>query len=144
MVKLTFLGGVNSIGGNKILVEDKDDSVFFDFGKSFSFGSDYFEKWLAPRKINGLRDYFEFNLLPKMKGLYSREQLAFTNLKYSEPLVNAVFLSHAHFDHVDHIQFLDPKIPLYLGEGTHFFLSAMEETSGFCDYGKHIYRTFRT
>ncbi|UCH31218.1 MAG: MBL fold metallo-hydrolase [Candidatus Bathyarchaeota archaeon] len=144
MVNLTFFGGVDSIGGNKILVEDTDGSVFFDFGKSFSFGSDYFENWLVPRKINGLGDYFEFNLLPRMKGLYSREGLSSTNLKYSEPLVDAVFLSHAHFDHVDHIQFLDPKIPLYLGEGTQFFLRAMEETSGFCDYGKHAYRTFRT
>jgi len=53
-------------------------------------------------------------------------------------------LSHAHFDHVDHIQFLDPLIPVYLGEGTKFFLEAMEETSGFCDYKEHEYQTFRT
>jgi len=144
MVKLTFLGGVDEIGGNKILVEDKESSVFFDFGKSFTSGSEYFANWLAPREINGLRDYFEFNLLPRVRGLYSKEQLSFTNLKYTEPLVDAVFLSHAHFDHVEHIRFLDPKIPVYLGEGTRFFLNAMEETSGFCDYGEHVYRTFRT
>jgi len=144
MVKLTFLGGVDEIGGNKILVEDKESSVFFDFGKSFTSGCGYFASWLAPREINGLRDYFEFNLLPRMKGLYSKEQLSFTDLKYSDPLVDAVFLSHAHFDHVDHIRFLDPKIPIYLGEGTRFFLNAMEETSSFCNYGKHDYRTFRT
>ncbi|UCE95883.1 MAG: MBL fold metallo-hydrolase [Candidatus Bathyarchaeota archaeon] len=144
MVKLTFLGGVNEIGGNKILVEDKDSSVFFDFGKSFTSGSEYFTSWLAPRELYGLRDYFEFNLLPQMKGLYSKEQLSSTSLKYAEPLIDAVFLSHAHFDHVDHIRFLDPKIPIYLGEGTKFFLNAMEETSGFCNYGDHEYRTFRT
>jgi len=61
MVKLTFLGGVDEIGGNKILVEDKESSVFFDFGKSFTSGCEYFASWLAPREINGLRDYFEFN-----------------------------------------------------------------------------------
>jgi len=144
MVKLTFLGGVDEIGGNKILVEDKESSVFFDFGKSFTSGCEYFASWLAPREINGLRDYFEFNLLPRMKGLYSMEQLSFTNLKYTDPLVDAVFLSHAHFDHVEHIRFLDPKIPIYLGEGTRFFLHAMEETSSFCAYGKHDYHTFRT
>lgn len=33
---LTFYGGVNEIGGNKILLEDKDTRVFLDFGKSFS------------------------------------------------------------------------------------------------------------
>ncbi len=144
MVELTFFGGVNEIGGNKILVKDKESSVFFDFGKSFSWGSRYFANWLAPRDISGLRDFFEFKLLPRMKGLYSSDQLAFTNLKYTDPLVDAVFLSHAHFDHVEHIKFLDPKIPIYLGEGTRFFLSAMEETSSFCNYRAHDYRTFRT
>ncbi len=144
MVKLTFFGGVDEIGGNKILVEDKEGSVFFDFGKPFSWGSEYFTGWLAPREINGLRDYFELNLVPRMKGLYSEEQLSFTNLEYAEPVVDAVFLSHAHADHVDHIRFLDPKIPVYLGEGTRFFLHAMEETSGSCNYRRHPYRTFRT
>jgi len=55
-----------------------------------------------------------------------------------------VFLSHAHFDHVNHIQFLDREIPVFLGVGTELFLEAMEKTSGFCSYGEHVFRTFRT
>jgi ribonuclease J len=35
MVKLTFYGGVNEIGGNKILLQDKRTKVLFDFGQSF-------------------------------------------------------------------------------------------------------------
>ena len=33
-LKITFYGGVNEIGGNKILIEDKksDASFFLDFG----------------------------------------------------------------------------------------------------------------
>jgi ribonuclease J len=54
MVKLTFYGGVNQIGGNKILLEDRKTRVFFDFGQSFTFGADYFMGWLAPRAGNGL------------------------------------------------------------------------------------------
>ena len=34
VTSLTFYGGVNEIGGNKILLEDKDTRVFLDFGKS--------------------------------------------------------------------------------------------------------------
>jgi mRNA degradation ribonuclease J1/J2 len=34
--KSYFYGGVNEIGGNKILLEDKDTRVFLDFGKGFS------------------------------------------------------------------------------------------------------------
>jgi mRNA degradation ribonuclease J1/J2 len=51
LVKLTFFGGVNEIGGNKILLEDKGTRIFLDFGQSFTFGSDYFEGWLQPRSI---------------------------------------------------------------------------------------------
>jgi len=144
MVKLTFYGGANEIGGNKILIEDKEARVFFDFGQSFVFGAGFYTGWLSPRGINGLGDYFEFDLLPKLEGLYSKEQLTFTDLCYCEPKFDAVFLSHAHFDHVNHIQFLDPKIRVCLGVGTKLFLEAMEKTSSFCSYGKHMYRMFRT
>jgi ribonuclease J len=144
MAKLTLYGGVGEIGGNKILVEDKGTRIFFDFGESFGFGVDYFAGWLEPRAINGLGDYFEFGLLPKIKGLYSKKLLASTDLAYMKPRFDAVFLSHAHFDHINHIQFLDPEIPVYLGVGAKLFLQCMEETSGFCSYGEHHYRTFRT
>lgn len=144
LVRLTFLGGVNEIGGNKILLEDKNTRIFFDFGQSFNFGNNYFTGWLSPRKINGLKDYFEFGLLPKFSGMYSREQLDSTDLPYTEPQIDAVFLSHAHFDHIEHIKFLDPTIPVYLGEGTKLFIEAQEETSSFCNYCDHNYKTFRT
>jgi len=35
MVSLTFYGGVDEIGGNKILLEDRDTRVLLDFGMSF-------------------------------------------------------------------------------------------------------------
>ena len=144
MVTLTFYGGVNEIGGNKILLEDKKTKMLFDFGQSFTFGSEYFTGWLAPRTINGLGDYFAFDLLPRIGGLYSKEMLTCTNLPYKEPEIDAVFLSHAHFDHVTHIQFLDPKIPIFLGYGTKLFMESMEETSNFCNYGEHDCNKFRT
>lgn len=75
MASLTFYGGVNEIGGNKILLEDKGTRILLDFGQSFSLGSDYFAGWLQPRAVNGLGDYFEFSLLPKIRGVYAREQL---------------------------------------------------------------------
>ena len=144
MTKLEFFGGVNEIGGNKILVEDRGTRIFLDFGQSFNFGAKYFTGWLSPRAINGLGDYFEFGLLPKISGLYAENQLIRTDLRYQEPEVNAIFLSHAHFDHVSHICFVDPQIPIYLGAGTKLFLESMEDTNSLCDYRKHDYRTFRT
>ena len=128
MVCLTFYGGVDEIGGNKVLLEDRDVRIFLDFGQSFTMGADYFTGWLGPRAINGLGDYFEFGLLPKIRGLYAEEQLQFTDVPYVEPRFDGVFFSHAHLDHVGHIQFLDPKIPVYCGVGTKMFVEAMEET----------------
>jgi ribonuclease J len=140
---LTFYGGVNEVGGNKILIEDKKVKIFFDFGQPFTMGADYFTGWLKPRAINGLGDYFEFNLLPKIKGIYSKKQLTFTDLSYVKPEIDAVFLSHAHTDHMGHTVFLDEKIPIHCGYGTKIFIESMEETSPL-NLGEHPYETFRT
>jgi len=143
MTTLTFYGGVNEIGGNKILLDDNGTRIFLDFGQSFSFGEDYFNSWLQPRQINGLGDYFEFDLLPNICGLYDEEQLEGTRIDYCEPEVDAIILSHAHFDHMAHISFVDRKIPVYCGETTLKFIKSMETTGG-TDFGEHDYKTFRT
>jgi len=144
MASLRFFGGVGEIGGNKILIEDGDARVWFDFGRSFTTGGDYYTGWLQPRSQCGLRDYFEFDLLPRLDGLYSEGMLSGSSLPYVEPMFDGVFLSHAHLDHVGHICFLDPLMPVFCGSGTKLFMEAAEETSGFTDYGEHDYRTFRS
>ena len=140
---LTFYGGVNEIGGNKILLRDGKAKVFFDFGQSFTMGIDFFTSMLGPRWLCGLKDYFEFGLMPKIKGLYSKKQLMYTDISYSKPNFDAVFLSHAHFDHTAHICFIDEKIPVFCGSGTKLFLESMVETT-FSSLGEHPYQTFRT
>jgi ribonuclease J len=144
MGSLRFYGGIKEIGGNKVLMEDGDTRVWLDFGQSFDQGTEYYVNWLQPRRSSGLKDYFEFGLLPELDGLYSEEMLEGTDFPYKEPCFQGVFLSHAHADHVNHLKFIDPGIPVYLGEGTRFFMEAMEKTSSFASYGGHYYRGFRT
>lgn len=143
MVKLIFYGGVNEIGGNKVLIKDRDTSIFLDFGMSFTWGNQFFYDYLRPRAVNGVGDYLEFNLLPWLKGLYAEDQLSNTPLKYADPRFDAVLLSHAHIDHVGFCHFLDPKIPVYCGETTKVILDAIRESGGY-DYGEHKCKTFRT
>jgi len=118
MVSLTFYGGANEIGGNKILLEDKGAKIYLDFGESFDFGEDFFYDFLSPRAANGLEVFFEFGLLPKVPKLYSKAMLQFTDFPYKKPDVDAVFISHSHSDHVGHLPFLDEGIPVYMGHGT--------------------------
>ena len=144
MVSIGFFGGVDEIGGNKILLEDGDTRVWLDFGQSFDMGTEYYINWLQPRRGNGLRDFFEFGLLPKISGLYSEDVLGETDLSYCDPCFDGVFVTHAHADHVNHLKFVEKKVPVFLGKGTRFFMEAMEKTSAFADYGTHDYQGFRT
>ncbi|MEW6584205.1 MAG: MBL fold metallo-hydrolase [Nitrospirota bacterium] len=127
MVSLTFYGGANEIGGNKILLEDKDARIYLDFGQSFDFGEEFFYEYLQPRVVNGLEVYFEFGLMPKIPRLYGEEMLKLTDLRYEKPDIDAVFISHSHSDHVNHLRFLDGSIPVYMGHGTHKLLEAYGE-----------------
>ena len=130
MPKLTCYGGVGEIGGNKFLLEDGGTRVLLDFGAGFSDGSDYFDSSVEPRGVNGAGDLFEFGLLPEIPGLYSEKALQNTEVKYSEPDVDAIVLSHFHWDHTGRIGYVDPKIPVYCGETTSFIHDAYSESTG--------------
>lgn len=131
--KISFFGGVNEIGGNKILIEDKgsDASVFLDFGMNFTKAGEYFEEFINPRVANGITDYLEMGLLPKVDRIYRHDLLRFAGMRtHKEPLADAIILSHAHLDHSGHISFIDERIPVYCSEITHAILKVIHETQG--------------
>ncbi len=134
---VTFHGGVNEIGGNKILIQDGDTKVFFDFGMSFALRNQYYSvPFLAPRDEKGL---LEFGILPDLEGIYKFDS--------TEPQFDAVFLSHAHMDHAAYISFLKKEIPVYCGETTATILDAMSEarlTSLEFNLKDVKFKTFRT
>jgi ribonuclease J len=51
--RITFYGGVNEVGGNKVLLDDNGTRVLLDFGKGFSRRARFFEEYLRPRSANG-------------------------------------------------------------------------------------------
>lgn len=144
-MKFTFYGGAREIGGNKILLEENGTKVYLDFGMPFNFGEDYFlpEQYLEPRNADGLAPYFELDLMPKVPRLYSEEMLKHTDLRYEKPDVDAVFVTHHHSDHVGELKFLDEKIPVYMGHGTHAIMDAYAKLyPSFGKYGEHDVREF--
>ena len=79
---LTFFGGVNEIGGNKILLKDGDTKGFFDFGMSFAMKKQFYSPpFLSPKSEISLQ---ELEILPPLNGVYKFDS--------NPPEVDAVFL----------------------------------------------------
>jgi ribonuclease J len=69
-MQITVYDGANTIGGNKILLEDNGVNIFFDFGINFHRRNQYFEEYLVPRARRGLLICFTPGLLPAVQGIY--------------------------------------------------------------------------
>jgi len=129
-VQIFLLGGKNEIGGNKVLLQHKQTKVLLDFGLSFDTYKKYFAEFLQPRKCNAFLDFIEFNLLPKMEGIYRKDYCLHCGIAFPKnPAVDSILISHAHIDHAGLIHFLREDIPIYCSEETFLILKALEETS---------------
>jgi len=114
---LTFYGGVNEIGGNKILLQDGDTKVFLDFGMSFALKKQFYSPpFLSPKTEKSLQ---ELGILPRIEGIYKFDP--------KPPDMDAVFISHAHMDHSAYLSFVKREIPVYCGETSKIILQALSE-----------------
>jgi ribonuclease J len=114
---LTFYGGVDEIGGNKILLQDRDTRVFLDFGMSFAMKKKFYSPpFLSPKSERSLQ---ELGILPKLEGVYKFDD--------KPPSINAVIISHGHLDHSAYLSFIKREIPIYCGETTRTILNALSE-----------------
>ncbi len=144
MLSLTFFGGVNEIGGNKVLLEDSSCCLFFDFGTSFFTRSRYFEEYLKPRSSAGLLNLLEMALLPSLLTIYREDFITVELRSYFEPVpasyqleIDTVLLSHAHLDHSGYISFLKRTTPVYSTAMTAFISKAIQD-SGKSDFEKEV------
>ncbi len=145
MVKLTFYGGINEIGGNKVLLEDGDRKLLIDFGFPYKRHKLFYEEYLKPRSGVGLLDPLAMGLLPPLAGLY-RDDLSTPDLWQrfqGDPLyrqldgVAGVLLSHAHLDHSGYISFLKSDIPVYATATTAFITKSMQD-SGKANFDQQV------
>jgi len=134
-MQIEILGGKNEIGGNKVLVEHKGTRILLDFGMSFNKSGIYFSEFLQPRKCDGMKDFFEMDLLPDIKGIYREDYLDHMGSPKEKRSVDALFLTHAHADHAQYVHFLRWDIPIYCTKATKLILQALEDTGsgGFQD-----------
>jgi ribonuclease J len=145
VVKLTFYGGINEIGGNKILLEDEEGRLFLDFGFPYQGYKQFYEEYLKPRSGAGLLDPLMMGLLPPLEGLYRDDLVTpelwqrFHNTANYRRIesVDGVLLSHAHLDHSGYISFLKDDVPIYATAVTAFITKAIQD-SGKADFDQQI------
>jgi len=172
-MKITLYGGIGEIGGNKILVESTDHTqIFLDFGRRLNFTGKFYQEYIKPRSKNILRDFLKLGVIPHLSNIYRPEllsvdfsQIPSESYKYLPPLdeapdywnysklldktskklnLSGIFISHAHFDHIQDVCFIDPKIPIFCSEKTKILaetildLSQTSIENEFFYYNKYI------
>jgi len=128
-MEIKFFGGVNEIGGNRILLRDGSTGLFLDYGMSFARHQRFFEEYLKPRYAStGIKDLLRLNLIHYIPGLYRSDLLNLIGrTPHTTPSVEGVVLSHIHLDHSALISLLDERIPIICSETTQAYAKALLE-----------------
>ncbi|MFX0003917.1 MAG: ribonuclease J [Candidatus Hodarchaeota archaeon] len=130
MTSIQIFDGNDTIGGNKIFLEENGKGIFLDFGMNFKKYSNFFQEYLLPRTSRGIYDLVNLNLIPKLD-IY-RKDLIPSDLDISlfrSLNVEAVAITHAHMDHCGNVGLLKPDYPIISSATTLLLLKAMIDTS---------------
>ncbi|BAI61658.1 conserved hypothetical protein [Methanocella paludicola SANAE] len=146
MAAITIYDGAESIGGNKIYVEDNQRGVFLDFGMNYARRSAFFVDFLNERAVRGIHDMLYLDIIPRIN-VYRQDLLTsdVEPLIKSYPKVSpeAVLLSHAHTDHNGNIGLLDHGIPVVASATSIAIMKAMRDIKSSGLGGDIAYSTLR-
>ena len=139
-MNITVYDGAETIGGNKIYVEEGGRGVFLDFGMNFARYGEYFAEFLSERSVRGIHDPLYLGLIPGLN-IY-RSDLIPSDVdvtQYPKLNVEAVLLSHAHLDHCGNVGYLHESIPLVASATTLAILKAMRDSGRPSAGGEVVY-----
>lgn len=138
----TMYAGLHTIGGVIFSVTYGNDRVILEFGSAYDPATAVFDGKVLSRKENWIRDRLKVGLLPKIDGIYRREDLGdFPLVSAEESQMNtAVFVTHLHLDHMAQMGMLAPQIPVYLHRNAQIIERALEATGNGVDTLEREYR----
>ena len=130
VTKFVMYAGLRTIGGVIASVTYGKDRVLFEFGSAYDPATAVFDGNIQPRRRNWVRDKLRVGLLPRIDGIYRREDLGEYPLVSAEEseLNIAVFITHLHLDHMAFIGTIAPEIPVYMHRNAVIIERALETT----------------
>jgi ribonuclease J len=96
MIKISILGGAESIGGNFVRIEERDRVVIFDQGIRFDIMANFYAHFITPKSVSELRD---LGALPRAEW-------------YEE--ASEIYISHMHLDHLGALSNIPEKANVHL------------------------------
>ena len=140
--KFVLYSGLRTIGGVNASVTYGKDRVIFEFGAAYDPKADIYDGVVEKRNANWVRDKMRLGILPRIEGVFRREDLGDDDLISAEESEynTAIFISHLHLDHMAFIGTVAPEIPVYMHKNAQLIEQALEETGQGVDT---LLRTYR-
>ena len=114
--EFVMYSGLHTIGGVNMAITYGNDRVIFECGLAYDPATDVFDGTVRPRDKNWVRDKLRLGILPRIEGIYRRQDLGDDPLESAEEsqLNTAVFITHLHLDHMAFMGMIAPQVPVYL------------------------------
>ena len=128
--KLTFYSGLDTIGGVVLEIKYGKDRAFFEAGTAYNPAFDMFDSKVDKRK-QFISDFLWVNDLPRIDGIYRKEDVIKTNLKPACEYEGnqSFFISHLHLDHMRMMGMIDPSVKVYLSKPAQIIEKALEDVN---------------
>lgn len=120
--------GLRTIGGVIASVTYGKNRVVFEFGAAYDPAAPVFDQAIELRPNHWVNDLLRMGQLPRINGLYRREDLGEDTLTSAEEsdLNTAVFITHLHLDHMALMGAIAPEVPVYLHHNAQIIERALE------------------